>query len=238
MVKVIPVAGLSGSGKTTFIRALIPLLAKSGPVGAVKHIGHHAMQLPEGKDTTVMLGAGAGTVAGIDLEKTIIILKSTSLADALALLSGQGIAYAVVEGYRTGPLPKIAIGDAEVEGCILRNPSPDEVIRSLDRFPSYYTLGEMRRELEDESRAEGRPADLACAMISLPERMEGKYLSRPGDDLPGVIGMRVVIHRGSLFGKADELLIAVAAETGEAAAAALGRMMEQNRGILGKTPRI
>lgn len=146
-MKVIPVSGPSGSGKTTFIRALIPLLRRLGPVGTVKHIGHHAMDLPEAKDTTVMFKAGAVAVAGIDEEKTIVTLRSTSLPNALGILSSQGVVFAVVEGYKTGPLPKIVIGDVDVENCILRNPSPEEVIRSLDRFPDYDTLGERLRSL-------------------------------------------------------------------------------------------
>ncbi|HMK16120.1 MAG TPA: molybdopterin-guanine dinucleotide biosynthesis protein MobB, partial [Methanomicrobiales archaeon] len=42
-MKIVQVAGFSGSGKTTFIRALIPLLSRLGPVGTVKHTGHHSM---------------------------------------------------------------------------------------------------------------------------------------------------------------------------------------------------
>ena len=121
-MKVIPVTGLSGSGKTTFIRSLIPVLARFGPVGTVKHTGHHSMELPKGKDTTVMFGAGAVAVAGIDQEKTLITLGSTSLADALDILAGQGIAIAVMEGYKGSPLPKIVIGDIDLEGCVLRQP--------------------------------------------------------------------------------------------------------------------
>jgi molybdopterin synthase catalytic subunit len=225
MVKVIQVAGLSGSGKTTFVRALLPLLARSGPVGTVKHIGHHAMELPEGKDTTVMFGNGARVVAGIDQEKTIVTLEGTSLADALDILSSRGVSYAIVEGYKTSSLPKVVIGDADLEGCILRNPSPGEVTRSIDRFPSYFTLEELRRELNRESGAAGRPVAIACAAISSPVPMTGKEPSLPKGELPGVIGVRAVVHRGSLFGRNDELLVAVAAETRDAAVAALDRMI-------------
>ncbi|HVN65323.1 MAG TPA: molybdopterin-guanine dinucleotide biosynthesis protein MobB, partial [Methanomicrobiales archaeon] len=63
-MKIIQVTGVSGSGKTTFIRSLIPLLTRSGPVGTVKHTGHHSMEAPKGKDTTVMFEAGARAVAG------------------------------------------------------------------------------------------------------------------------------------------------------------------------------
>ena len=225
-MKVIQVAGLSGSGKTTFIRALLPLLSRFGPVGTVKHVGHHAMELPEGKDTTVMFGEGVVAAAGIDREKTVVTLRSTSLADALGILSLQGVSVAVVEGWKTGPLPKVAIGDVESENCILRNPSPEEVIRSIERFPEYFTPWELSRGLADESGAAGRLTAMAWAAVPLPRRMAGEVPPRFASDLPGVRGVRAAIHRGSPFGRRDELLVGVAAETGEEAAAALARLME------------
>jgi molybdopterin-guanine dinucleotide biosynthesis protein MobB len=241
-VKVIPVAGFSGSGKTTFIRTLVPLLSRHGPVATVKHTGHHSMELPEGKDTTVMFGAGARAVAGIDPEKTIITLGGTSLADALDILAGQGIAIAVVEGYKESALPKIAIGDVMVERCVLRNPEPEEVLLSLDRFPDYTTIGEILRELGGEGERMKRATAIAASSLLLPREKEGEALSRlerdlpalvrSGEALPGVIRVRAAIHRGSLFGKSDELLVAAAAESGEEAAAALQLAIFRCREIL------
>ena len=179
MVKVIPVTGLSGSGKTTFIRSLIPILARFGTVGTVKHTGHHSMDLPPGKDTTVMFGAGAVAVAGIDREKTLITLGSTSLADALDILAGRGIVIAVVEGYKESPLPKIVIGNIDLEGCILRNPDPEDVIRCFDRFPDYITLGEILRELEADCRAEKGPCHHGRFHDLPPHRDRGGCPFRP-----------------------------------------------------------
>lgn len=239
MVKVIPVTGLSGSGKTTFIRTLIPVLARFGPVGTVKHTGHHSMELPTGKDTTVMFGAGAGAVAGIDREKTLITLKSTSLAETLDILAGQGIATAVVEGYKSSPLPKIVIGDIDVEECVLRNPDPEDVIRCLDRFPDYITLGEILWELEAESKVKRRPATMAASTTPLSFGSEGDALStleralpgiaEAGKGLPGVIGVRAAIHHGTLFDRPNELLIAIAGEKGDETASALEEVFSRCR---------
>ncbi|MDD1665321.1 MAG: molybdopterin-guanine dinucleotide biosynthesis protein B [Methanomicrobiales archaeon] len=239
MVKVIQVTGLSGSGKTTFIRTLIPILARFGPVGTVKHTGHHSMELPQGKDTTVMFSAGASAVAGIDGEKTLVTIASTSLAEALDILSGRGIAIAVVEGYKESPLPKIVIGDIDLEGCILRNPDPEDVIRCLDRFPDYITPGEILRELEADSRAEKGPATIATSATPLSFGSDGDVLStleqalprivEEGKDLPGVIGVRAAIQHGILFGRPDELLIAIAAGKGEEAASALEHALSRCR---------
>ena len=242
MVRVIPVTGLSGSGKTVFIRALIPLLSGLGPVGTVKHTGHHMMGLPEEKDTTIMFRAGAEAAIGIDQEKMLITLDSTSLAEALDTLAGLGIAFAVVEGYKSGPLPKIAIGDVDVEGCILRNPEPEEVIRSLDRFPGYFTLGEIVRELGEECRARSLPYNMAASATILPMEREGNIMgdleaalhgtTESVQDLPGVVAGRIVIQHGSLFDRPDQLLVAIAAEHGEDAAAALRQALQWYRELL------
>jgi molybdopterin synthase catalytic subunit len=225
-VKVIPVAGTSGSGKTSFILALIPLLSRMGPVGTVKHIGHHAMEVPEGKDTTVMFATGAQAVVGIDGEKTIVTLRSTSVADALDLLAGQGIAFAVVEGFKGSPWPKVVIGDLEAEEVLLRNPSPEEVIRNLGRFPDYVTLGELLRELREVCREKEQSCTTATATIPLPAGMNEDSLELPAlvrgmEALSGVRGARAALRHGALFGGTDELLVAVAAESGEEAALAL-----------------
>lgn len=230
-MKVIPVAGLSESGKTTFIRSLLPVLARYGPVGVVKHIGHHAMELPEGKDTTVMFGTGARAVAGIDGEKTVLTLRSTSVADALDILTGQGVAFAVVEGYKSSPWPKVFIGDLEAENCLLRDPEPEEVIRVLDRFPDYITVGEILRELATGCRGRGKPCATAAAAVPVPAGSGVTCLSSMEESLPGVVTCmegfpgiamaRAALHHGSLFGGTDEVLLAVAAGTGDEAAAAL-----------------
>jgi len=242
MVRVIPVTGLSGSGKTTFIRTLIPLLARLGPVGTVKHVGHHTMELPEEKDTTTMFGAGAEAVVGIDQEKMLITLGSTSLADALDTLAGRGIAFAVVEGYKSGPLPKIAIGDVDVEACILRNPEPEEVILSLDRFPCYFTLGEILREVREAGGVDKNFVELAASTVLLPAGCrEANFsdlmrdltrITQSVQDLSGIITARVVIQQGGLFGRSDELLIAVAGENGDIAAAALFQIFSRSRKLL------
>jgi molybdopterin-guanine dinucleotide biosynthesis protein MobB len=227
IMKVIQVTGVSGSGKTTFIRSLIPLLARLGRVGTVKHTGHHSMLLPKGKDTTVMFEAGAQVVAGIDQGKTLITLKGTSLTDALDFLTGQGVAIAVMEGFKGSSLPKIIIGNLEAEGCVLRDPPPEDVISVLDRFPEYTTLGEILRELgETCRRGQGRPCTMATATVPLPAGLkeipqELPALARRMEALSGVTGARAAIRHGALFGGTDELLVAVAAESGEEASAAL-----------------
>ncbi|HTY53045.1 MAG TPA: molybdopterin-guanine dinucleotide biosynthesis protein B [Methanomicrobiales archaeon] len=231
-MKIIPVTGVSGSGKTTFIRSLVPLLSGLGPVGTVKHTGHHSMLLPKGKDTTVMFEAGAVAVAGIDQEKTLVSLRSTSLTGALDFLAGQGIAVAVIEGYKGSRLPKIIIGDLEAEGCILRNPEPEGVVPVLDRFPDYFSLGGILKELEAECREEGGECVTASSIVPLPRGAADPGPSLPGiaqevGGLPGVIGVEAAFRQGSLFGGTDEVILAVAARNGESAVAGLGAALSR-----------
>jgi molybdopterin-guanine dinucleotide biosynthesis protein MobB len=244
-MKVISVAGYSGSGKTTFIRSLVPVLVKYGPVGTLKHTGHHSMQLPPGKDTTLMFDAGAFAVAGIDQEKTLLTLRAPTLMSALDFLAAQGAAFAVIEGFKTSPLPKIVIGDLEAERCVLRNPAPEDVPRFLSRFPEYVTMAGILRDIGHISGRAGGPAPVATfsGLLSPPccgDALHSKdrrltACARAAEDLPGVIAVRIALRNGSLFGGRDELLIALAGENGAVACNALKVTAEQCRARLART---
>lgn len=149
-MKVIHVAGWSGSGKTTFILDLVAALSPLGRVGTIKHIGDHVCGLPAGKDTTLHYEAGAGITIGIDLAKTMITNRTVSLSDALDILSDAGVCYAVLEGFKKIPFQKVVVGDLETP-ALARNPQVQEVIALLPRFDDYYTLAGLAREIEVET---------------------------------------------------------------------------------------
>ena len=136
-MKIIQVVGSSGSGKTTFIRKLIPVLKKQGSVAVVKHLGDHTYAIEEGKDTTVFFETGADISVGIDSHKAIAAIRKNTLEDVLSMLFNQGIDFAVVEGFKQRSYPKIVIGSITGENCILSNPTVNEVIRSLDLFEDF-----------------------------------------------------------------------------------------------------
>ena len=46
-MKIIQVVGRSNSGKTTFIKQLIPILKTQGRVAVIKHLGDHEYELEE-----------------------------------------------------------------------------------------------------------------------------------------------------------------------------------------------
>jgi molybdopterin-guanine dinucleotide biosynthesis protein MobB len=136
-MKIIQITGRSKSGKTTFIKTLIPVLNKKGKVAVIKHLGDHDFLLDEGKDTTGFFLAGAEISAGIDADKAVVALRDNSLDAMLALLKGQGIDFAIIEGFKQRSFRKIVIGDLQAEGCILHNPTTDDVVASIGRFDTY-----------------------------------------------------------------------------------------------------
>lgn len=136
-MKIIQVTGRSNTGKTTFIKSLIPALNKKGKVAVIKHLGDHNYLLDEGKDTTGFFLAGAAISAGIDADKAVIALQDNSLDAMLALLKGRGMDFAIIEGFKQRSFKKIVIGDLQVEGCILKNPTIDDVVDSISRFDTY-----------------------------------------------------------------------------------------------------
>jgi molybdopterin-guanine dinucleotide biosynthesis protein MobB len=136
-MKIIQIVGNSNSGKTTFIKELIPELKKKGSVAVIKHLGDHIYKIGKGKDTTIFFDAGADISVGIDAEKAVASLHRNNLDDVLALLNDQGMDFAVIEGFKRRLFPRIVIGNLTVDEHVLTNPSVNEVIISLHLFEDF-----------------------------------------------------------------------------------------------------
>jgi len=136
-MKIIQVSGRANTGKTTFIRSLIPALKSRGRVGVIKHLGDHDYLLDEGKDTTVFFENGADISAGIDSHKSVIALNTINPDEMLRFFKNEGMDFAVIEGFKKRDFPKIIIGDLPSDTCILRNPTVEQVISSLSLFEDY-----------------------------------------------------------------------------------------------------
>jgi molybdopterin-guanine dinucleotide biosynthesis protein MobB len=137
-MKIIQIVGRSNSGKTTFIKQLIPKLKTQGNVAVIKHLGNHEYELEEGKDTTGFFDVGADISVGIDADKSIAVIRNNSLESTLRLLFDQGMNFTVIEGFKQKSFPRIVIGDLETDQCVLTNPYPDEVLASLDAFEEFF----------------------------------------------------------------------------------------------------
>jgi molybdopterin-guanine dinucleotide biosynthesis protein MobB len=136
-MKIIQVVGRSNSGKTTFIKQLIPKLKMQGSVAVIKHLGDHEYELEEGKDTTGFFDAGADISVGIDANKSVVAIHKSSLESTLCILFYQGMDFAIIEGFKKRAFPRIVIGELETDQCVLTNPCPDEVLASLNAFEDF-----------------------------------------------------------------------------------------------------
>ncbi len=115
----VPMVGFcaySGTGKTTLLTRIIPLLKEQGlRIAAVKHT-HHVLDLDQpGKDSYRIREAGAQQVV-LASHKRIISLQESprnqqeaSLADAIQTISGQHTDLILVEGFKHEAFPKIEL---------------------------------------------------------------------------------------------------------------------------------
>ena len=223
-MRVIHVAGYSGSGKTTFITRLIPLLREKGTVAVIKHMHNHTIPIPEEKDTTRFTRAGADYVCGIGTDLVHITEKDLDLGGLLARLCGAGIETCVIEGYKSLPFPKVAIGSLKVERIILRDPEPGDVISCESRFPVFMTPGKLVENLLKANPLSMREMITLMPMplpwlTSYSETEYDAVVSRWEEEKetmagiitagnPGKVPVTMHLHQGRLFGGEDMVYIA------------------------------
>lgn len=116
--KSIPIVGIcawSGTGKTTLISQLIPLLRAHGlRLAVIKH-AHHKVELDRpGKDTFRFQAAGAEQVILASNKSRAVLYEQNehaevSLQTALALVNQASIDLILVEGFKHESLPKIEV---------------------------------------------------------------------------------------------------------------------------------
>jgi molybdopterin-guanine dinucleotide biosynthesis protein B len=111
--RAIAVVGFANSGKTELICRLLPRLAGRGlAVAVLKHSHHPDLdRTDQGKDTWRYRQAGAHAVALVApglVQVTRSFPGEPPLEQALAMLAAEAD-LTIVEGYKTGPLPKVAV---------------------------------------------------------------------------------------------------------------------------------
>lgn len=118
MIKALSIVGLSGSGKTELICRLLENLVHRGlQVAVLKHT-HHCDPGDRDKDTWRFRQAGA-QVAALAAPGLLQVYRGfpaePPLAEILAALSPE-TDLVLVEGYKLGPLPKLAVVGREASG--------------------------------------------------------------------------------------------------------------------------
>ncbi len=241
-MKIIQIIGRSNTGKTTFIANLVPALSAHGAVGVVKHLGHHGFALEPGKDTTLFYESHAAISGGIDYEKSVVIRRDNDLDSTLETLCNAGIDYAILEGFKSRPFPRVVIGDLESENIVLRNPSIEDVIAALPEFEDYYTVEGLVRELRRECDISHAGAILTFNGIvrewtgtERTEYMEfdetvdalAESLRQEIESVPGIIGARFHHRKGRLYAGEDITYVAILAKHRQEAFAAASRAIDR-----------
>ena len=112
---VLGLAGYSGTGKTTLLKQIIPLLKKRGlRVGLIKK-SHHDFEIDKpGKDSYELRMAGASPVMLSSSHRRAIIteheaVRERSLAEELSFFDQSGVDIILVEGFKSERFPKIEL---------------------------------------------------------------------------------------------------------------------------------
>lgn len=122
-IKKMPLLGFaaaSGTGKTTLLTQLLPLLTQAGlRVGLIKH-SHHDFEIDHvGKDSFRLRQAGATPVVLVSKYRRAMIEEFTNfiepqLVDQISLFNPAEIDLILVEGFRNEPFSKIELHRASL----------------------------------------------------------------------------------------------------------------------------
>lgn len=147
----IPLLGFvaaSGTGKTTLLTQLIPLLKNHGlRIGLIKH-SHHDFEIDQqGKDSFRLREAGASPVMLVSKYRRAIITELTSrqeprLDDQLKLFDQSELDLLLVEGFKTEIFPKIELHRQSLNKALLYPNDPHIIAIATDtalQTPDYLT---------------------------------------------------------------------------------------------------
>ena len=121
LVPILGFAAPSGTGKTTLLTQLIPLLKKENiRIGLIKH-SHHNFQIDKpGKDSFRLREAGATPVMLVSSHRRAIItefatLAEPSLNEQLKYFDQSNLDLILVEGFKSEKFPKIELHRPSLE---------------------------------------------------------------------------------------------------------------------------
>ncbi len=131
-------AAWSGTGKTTLLRQLIPLLREDGiRVAAIKHT-HHSVDFDEpGKDSYELRKSGASQVLVASAKRSMLITENPTpqqepqLQQLLRQLDHEQIDLILVEGFKHEPIPRIELHRSAVGKPLLYPDDPQIIAIAL-----------------------------------------------------------------------------------------------------------
>jgi molybdopterin-guanine dinucleotide biosynthesis protein MobB len=132
-IPVIGFSAFSGTGKTTLLKRVLPLLrAEQLRFGVIKH-AHHSFDIDHpGKDSYELRHAGAEKMLVISRQRMALInefrdQKTTepTLQDALSEMHSDDLDLILVEGYKAAHFPKIELHRPELGKPLMYPDDPD-----------------------------------------------------------------------------------------------------------------
>ena len=138
----IPILGFaapSGTGKTSLLTTLIPLLkAQDLQIGVIKH-SHHDFEIDQpGKDSYLLCKAGATPVMLVSRYRRAIISElpaesEVTLADQVVAFPGANLDLLLVEGFRQENYPKIELHRPSLGKALLYPNDPSIIAIATDQ---------------------------------------------------------------------------------------------------------
>ena len=130
----------SGTGKTTLLEQIIPILKQQGVrVGLIKH-SHHNFQIDQpGKDSFRLRAAGASQVMLVSTHRRAIITEiiptqEPSLDEELKLFDQSLVDLVLVEGFKAEKFPKIELHRPSLKHPLLYLNDPDIIAIASDEL--------------------------------------------------------------------------------------------------------
>jgi molybdopterin-guanine dinucleotide biosynthesis protein B len=137
-VPILGFAAFSGTGKTTLLTQIIPILKHHGMrIGLIKH-SHHNFQIDQpGKDSFRLREAGASPVMLVSTHRRAIITEISPeqeprLDDQLKLLDQSELDLILVEGFKAEQFPKIELHRPSLNKPLLYPNDPNIIAIASD----------------------------------------------------------------------------------------------------------
>jgi len=163
-------AAFSGTGKTTLLTKLIPLLNAQGiRIGVIKH-SHHNIELDNPKkDSYKLRKAGAQQTILASPQRTSIIVElpqqeDSSLEQALSHLQTDNLDLVLIEGFKSRSFPKIELRRKELDKPFLYQKDKSIIAIAADYDVA---LNNQNNKLEITQLDINQPEEIAAFIESL-----------------------------------------------------------------------
>ncbi len=151
---IIGFAAYSGTGKTTLVINIIPILRERGlRIGVIKHAHHSFVIDRPGKDSYELRSAGAQQVMIASKQRIAWVMEKEDdsepvLREMLAQFSHQNLDLVIVEGFKHEPFTKIEVYRSSLKHALLAKNDAHVIAVATDR-PDLIDLGIVVLNLSD-----------------------------------------------------------------------------------------